>query len=99
MLFITTVMIILQTNCVVEQTSDHPAVSSIQVNITFCIALLQLILGIAGLVVLIRYKKRLNIEKPGHNPLKLIYKVLKYAWKHKFPEFGDRVHFALYIFP
>ena len=83
---ITTVMVILQTNCVVEQTSDHPAFYSIQVYITFCIALLQLILGIVGLVVLIRYKKRLNIEKPGHNPLKLIYKVLKYAWKHKFPE-------------
>ena len=51
-----------------------------------CITLLQLILAIVGLIVLIRYKKRLNIEKPGHNPLKLIYKVLKYAWKHKFPE-------------
>ena len=51
-----------------------------------CIALLQLILAVVGLFVLIRYKKRLNIEKPGHNPLMLIYKVLKYAWKHTFPE-------------
>ena len=50
------------------------------------ISLLQLMLAVVGLVVLIRYKKRLNIEKPGHNPLKLIYKVLKYAWKHKFPK-------------
>ena len=51
-----------------------------------CIVLLQLILAVVGLFVLIRYKKRLNIEKPGHNPLMLIYKVLKYAWKHTFPE-------------
>ena len=51
-----------------------------------CIALLQLILAVVGLFVLIRYKKRLTIEKPGHNPLVLIYKVLKYAWKHTFPE-------------
>ena len=51
-----------------------------------CIALLQLILAVVGLFVLIRYKKRLNIEKPGHNPLVLIYKVLKYARKHTFPE-------------
>ena len=51
-----------------------------------CIVLLQLTLAIVGLFVLIRYKKKLNIEKPGHNPLMLIYKVLKYAWKHTFPE-------------
>ena len=51
-----------------------------------CVALLQLILAIVGLFVLIRNKKRLNIEKPGHNPLMLMYKVLKYAWKHTFPE-------------
>ena len=52
----------------------------------FCIVSLHLILAVVGLFVLIRYKKRLNIEKPGHNPLVLIYKVLKYAWKHTFPE-------------
>ena len=51
-----------------------------------CIALLQLILAVVGLFVLIRYKKRLNIEKPGHNPLVLINEVLKYVWKHTFPE-------------
>ena len=53
-----------------------------------CITLLQLILAVVGLVVLIRYKKEITIEAPGHsmNSLTLIYKVLKYAWKHKFPE-------------
>ena len=56
------------------------------IRLVFSVTLLQVILVIVGLVVLIHYKKRLTIEKPGHNPLKLIYKVLKYAWKHKFPE-------------
>ena len=53
-----------------------------------CIALLQLILAVVGLFVLIRYKKELTFEAPGRtmNSLTLIYKVLKYAWKHKFPE-------------
>ena len=83
---LTAVMIILQTNCIVAETSNYPAIYSIQVYLTFCIVLLQLILAVVGLSVLIRYKKRLTIEKPGHNPLVLIYKVLKYAWKHTFPE-------------
>ena len=56
------------------------------IRFAFSVTLLHLMLAIVGLIVLIRYKKRLTIEKPGHNPLKLIYKVLKYAWKHKFPE-------------
>ena len=42
-------------------------------------ALIQMTLGIIGLCVLICTKKLLNIEKPSHNPLKLVYKVLKYA--------------------
>ena len=39
-----------------------------------------------GTFLLIRYKNCFNIGKPGHNPLILIYKVLKYAWKHTCPE-------------
>ena len=46
----------------------------------------QLVLIFIGTFLLIRYKNRFNIEKPGHNPLILIYKVLKYAWKHTCPE-------------
>ena len=52
----------------------------------FTVGLLQAALAIVGMIVLIRYKNKLTIEKPGHNPLVLIYKVLKYTWKHKFPE-------------
>ena len=36
--------------------------------------------------LLVCYKNHFNIEKPGHNPLILIYKVLKYAWKHTCPQ-------------
>ena len=67
-------------------TDKYPMGDHVITRLTFCIVLLQLILAVVGLSVLIRYKKRLNIEKPGHNPLVLIYKVLKYAWKHTFPE-------------
>ena len=63
-----------------------PIGNYVLICLVFSVTLLQVILAIVGLVVLIRYKKRLTIEKPGHNPLKLIYKVLKYAWRHKFPE-------------
>ena len=31
-------------------------------------------------------KKHFNIDQTGEHPLKLIYQVLKYAWKHKCPE-------------
>ena len=69
-----------------ETTQAYPMDDSILIRGILCITLLQLILAIVGLVVLIRHKKRLNIENPGHDPLVLIYKVLKYTWKHKFPE-------------
>ena len=64
----------------------YPISDYVVIRFAFSVTLLHLMLAIVGLIVLIRYKKRLTIEKPGHNPLKLIYKVLKYAWKHKFPE-------------
>ena len=51
-----------------------------------CISIIFLPLVFIGLFLLVRYKNHFNIEKPGHNPLILIYKVLKYAWKHTCPE-------------
>ena len=39
--------------------------------------------------ILIRFcttKKHFYIQKTGLNPFKIIYKVLKYSWKHKVPE-------------
>ena len=67
-------------------TTKYPIDDYMITRLIFCVVLLQLILATVGLFVLIRYKKKLNIEKPGHNPLVLIYKVVKYAWKHTFPE-------------
>ena len=78
-------LVVLQSHCVVAVNIKHP-IDTIQNYFMFFMSLLQLILAAVGLFVLIRFKKRLNIEKPGHNPLMLIYKVLKYAWKHTFPE-------------
>ena len=86
-LFLLTVgMVGLHSSCWIVAYNIHPVNDYIQGHLIFCIVSLHLILAVVGLFVLIRYKKRLNIEKPGHNPLVLIYKVLKYAWKHTFPE-------------
>ena len=38
------------------------------------------------LVVLVCYKRQLNIDRTGEHPLKLIYRALKYAWNHTCPE-------------
>ena len=58
----------------------------IAANFLMCMAAVQSILGIVGLCILIRNKKNLNVEKTGHNPLSLIYNVLRYAWNHTCPE-------------
>ena len=47
---------------------------------------LQLVCACTGLCVLVRYKRQLNIDRTGEHPLKLIYRVLRYAWNHTFPE-------------
>ena len=52
------------------------------------VLLLLIIIIIILTTVLIRFytaKKHLYIQKPGINPFKNIYKVLKYSWKHKVP--------------
>ena len=36
--------------------------------------------------MLVRYKRQLNIDRTGEHPLKLIYRVLRYAWNHTCPE-------------
>ena len=84
LLIITAGIGILHTNCMIP-TSNNP-LHDLQSQFVFSVAILQLTSAVVGLTVLIRYKKKLNIEKPGLNPLVLIYKVLKYAWKHTFPE-------------
>ena len=47
---------------------------------------LQLMCACIGVCLLVYSKKHLNIDQTGDHPLKLIYNVLKYAWKHKCPE-------------
>ena len=83
---LTVVMAVLESHCVIAKSHEYFTIDILPIYLTLCLALIQLILTIAGLIVLIRNKQKLNIEKPGHNPIKLIYKVLKYTWKHKFPE-------------
>ena len=54
---------------------------------TATIAVLLLAMLNTTLVVIICIsKKHFYIEKAGLNPFKMIYKVLKYSWKHKVPE-------------
>ena len=47
---------------------------------------LQLVCACTGLCVLVRYKRQLVIDRTGDHPLKLIYRVLRYAWNHTCPE-------------
>ena len=47
---------------------------------------LQLVCACTGLCVLVRYKRQLKIDRTGEHPLKLIYRVLRYAWNHTCPE-------------
>ena len=47
---------------------------------------IQLVCACIGLYILLWSKKHLVIDRTGQHPLKLIYMVLKYSWKHKVPE-------------
>ena len=47
---------------------------------------LPLICSVIALCVLVHYKSQLVIDEIGEHPLKLIYEVLSYAWKHTCPE-------------
>ena len=52
----------------------------------FGIGVVQGILSIVGLFLFVLNKKHLNIKQPGHNPLRLVYNVLRYSWYHTCPE-------------
>ena len=65
---------------------NHPKNQNI-IFMTICVV--SLVISIVGSSVLIKFcstKKHFYIQKPGLNPLKNMYKVLKYSWKHKVPE-------------
>ena len=64
----------------------HPHYATIAFTAVLIMAILQFVCACVGLCLLVYYKKHLNIDRTGENLLKLIYKVLKYAWKHTCPE-------------
>ena len=64
----------------------HPYYFDIACVAVLFMGTLQLVCACVGLCLLVYYKKHFNIDRTGEHPLKLIYKVLKYAWKHKCPE-------------
>ena len=64
----------------------HPYYFTITTTFFMIVIGLQLVCACVGLFLLIGLKKHFNIDRTGEHPLKLIYKVLRYAWKHKCPE-------------
>ena len=64
----------------------HPRSFIVTGTAVLIMAGLQLVCACVGLCLLVYYKKHFNIDRTGEHPLKLIYQVLKYAWKHKCPE-------------
>ena len=64
----------------------HPYYFTITTTFFMIVLGLQLVCACVGLFLLIGLKKHFNIDRTGEHPLKLIYKVLRYAWKHKCPE-------------
>jgi len=64
----------------------HPYEVTLGVIVVLFVAVLQLLTASYGLCHLIYHKKHLKIDRIGENPLKLIYKVLTYAWNHTCPE-------------
>ena len=47
---------------------------------------IELPMSIMGIVVCIYYKKNYSIQQSSRNPLRLVYDVLRYSSKHKYPE-------------
>ena len=62
---------------------NHDFLSSISYTI---ILLFASLISLASLILICTLKKHFNIQRAGLNPFKNIYRVLKYAWKHKVPE-------------
>ena len=64
----------------------HPHYFTIAFTAVLIMATLQLVCACVGLCLLVYYKRHLNVDQTGENLLKIIHKVLKYAWNHKCPE-------------
>ena len=94
-LFIITGVLGFFSRCIIELTIQqpddvysvlHPQAFIVTGTAVLIMAGLQLVCACVGLCLLVCYKKHFNIDRTGEHPLKLIYQVLKYAWKHKCPE-------------
>ena len=75
-----------QNNCIIAINEMHLSTIKIESIAALFSCCLQLVCAGTGLCLLVCYKRQLNIDQTGDHPLKLIYQVLKYAWKHKCPE-------------
>ena len=64
----------------------HPYYFVVMGSTVLIMAGLQLVCACISLCLLVCLKNHFNIDRTGEHPLKLIYKVLKYAWQHKCPE-------------
>ena len=89
------VLLVIYSQCIVkldlQNATDlykdlHPQYFTITSTLVLIVLGLQLVCACVGLFLLIDSKKYLSIDRTGEHPLKLIYGVLKYAWKHKCPE-------------
>ena len=63
-----------------------PYEDTIMCTIVLFMGGLQLVCACAGLCLLVRSKRHFYIDRTGQHPLKLIYRVLRYAWNHTCPE-------------
>ena len=75
-------------NATIMQNGVGPYSYLITSTVVLFLAILQLMCACAGLCLLIYSKRHFNIDQVRQemHPLKLIFKVLQYAWKHKCPE-------------
>ena len=64
----------------------HPSYFTITFTFFTIMVGIQLVCACVGLFLLIGSRKHFNIDRTGEHPLKLIYRVLRYTWKHKVPE-------------
>ena len=87
-MILTAALVLLHTSCTVPKEHSNLTNFLFPIGTQFALSMVivQLPFLVIGIFLLICYRTRFNIEKPGYNPLILIYKVLKYAWKHTCPE-------------
>ena len=64
----------------------HAYETFITTNTLYLLAVLQFVAASISILLLLWAKKHLVVTEAGQHPLKLMYNVLRYSWKHKCPE-------------